>query len=153
MDRGLVRGTTDLPESTLLRILLLGRDNIKTNYYAARVSGGWFRMTIDADIEADILDARATVAPLSQQPEAIKRWAERKFDLGKKVKQYLPRGAVSLLAQGEDSLEGSGLKAGSDSEARTSADLLRDPGDDLARGEAIKQALEEWISTVRPRLR
>ncbi len=152
VDRGMVRGSSELPESTLLRIQLLGEDDLETVYYAARLTGGTFKLIIDPTIERKIYDARATVASFSQQPKEIQRWAERKFNLEEFCDNYLPRPARRSGSQ-KTALETAATAASSANVNTTGKQPSisvpwSDPGSDKARAEELQVALDRWTGTM-----
>lgn len=153
IDRGMVRGSSDLPESTLLRILLLGQNKAESVYYAARVSGGTFKLIIDPTVERNVYDAKATVASLSQQPEEIQRWAERKFLLSKICASYLPRTrsiTATPVTSSRTALQSRVSAESSDSGVGLlKADMpLLDPGSDPERARQLGVILAKWEETI-----
>jgi len=147
VDRGMVQGTSDLPESTLLRIKLHGQQDVEANYYAVRIKAGTFRMIIDPSFEHGVFEAISTVASLSQQPVDIQRWAERKFKISDLSERHAPRTARIPVAQSQAESptasniepEKPTIKGGID---------LGDPGNDRSRGAAIEKNLGEWSHTI-----
>lgn len=153
LDRGMVRGTSRLPESTLLRIQLLGEDHLESVYFAARISGGAFKLIIDPSIERKIYDARATVASFSQQPQVLQRWARRKFPMMDISKAYLPAGGRLTSLQGIFTPSTEGPKAPPSPESSDLIPLrngvtLSDPGNDEARTREIKNNITAWTETI-----
>lgn len=74
VDQGMVRGSSELPEGTVLRVQLLG-GGVEATAYAAQIHDGIFQMVIDPALEGGVYDARCTVAGFSQQPQAVQQWA------------------------------------------------------------------------------
>ena len=153
VDRGMVRGSSELPESSLLRIQLLGQNNVESVYYAARVSEGTFKLIIDPSLVRNVYDARATVASLSQQPKQIQRWAERKFSLSDFARQY------QAVSRSYESASGRPTAGSPDSpEAKLSRDFpgtssraeisLADPGSDPKRIRQLDNTLTRWTETI-----
>jgi len=151
LENGQVRGSADLPESTLLRIQLLGQTSIESVYYAARVSSGVFNLIIDPGLIGYIYDAKATVAPFSQQSRELQRWAERKFQLTEFCNDYLPKAPRNsrypdLMASGK--AEGINSNAASEPEMKKSSQPMADPGTDILRSDELKTNFTEWTKTI-----
>ncbi len=81
VERGRVRGYSELPDGTLLRIRLLGSARIEAIPFTANISEGVFNFDIPPAVEKSIYDAHATIAPLSQQPTAVREWAQLTLSL------------------------------------------------------------------------
>ncbi|MBU1651828.1 hypothetical protein KKA00_06385 [bacterium] len=151
LENGQVRGSTELPESSLLRIKLLGQANIESVYYAARVSGGMFKLIIDSGLTKYVYDAKATVAPYSQQPRELQRWSERKFQLTDFCNSYLPR--APRKTRYPDLID-SGVSDSSTAIQETSSSSeeplqpMTDPGTDRLRVEELKTNFTEWTTTI-----
>jgi hypothetical protein len=150
IDRSMVQGTSDLPESTLLRIQLLSRQNVESVYYAARISAGTFRLSIDPNIEYNVYDARATVAAYSQQPREIQRWAERKFSVTELASRYLPK-PIYAPQTAAQTIAPSNVPSGDTAQSRLpirGGTSLADPGSDQSRGMELERCLTEWTETI-----
>ncbi len=153
LDRGMVRGSSKLPESSLLRVQLTGESNVESVYFAARVSEGAFKLIIDPSIERRFYDARATVAPYSQQPRVIQRWAQRKFSLLDVSKAYLPAGGRLTSLKGiftrstEQPLAPPGSEHSGLLQPQTEVPLS-DPGTDAARVREVKETVSIWTETI-----
>ncbi len=150
VDRGMVQGSSELPESTLLRVKLYGQINTESNYYPVRLSGGTFRLIIDPSIERDVFDASATVASLSQQPDDIKRWAERKFQIADRVSEYMPRTARIPIVLDEKASSNSPVIDDQISQKKPvkGGIDLGDPGNDISRSGEIDKTLTVWRETI-----
>lgn len=153
LDRGMVRGFSDLPESTLLRIQLLSKNNVESVYYAARISGGTFKLIVDPSIERNIYDARATVASLSQQPLEIQRWAERKFSLSEICEKYKPsRRRISSEKEVKPATADHSVLSSKKTTRQTSftksGSLFSDPGTDPERAREIEKGVTEWTEAI-----
>ncbi|TKJ41576.1 hypothetical protein CEE37_03145 [candidate division LCP-89 bacterium B3_LCP] len=151
LDRGMVRGSSKLPESTLLRIRLLGEDKPASVFYASRISGGTFKLIIEPAIEKMIYNARATVAPYSQQPEEIQRWAQRRFSLSEIADAYMPKGRRPAIPTITETKASSGKQqAAKVTETPKSiyGGGLVDPGSDPARISEIKINTANWTQTI-----
>ncbi|RJP79648.1 MAG: hypothetical protein C4524_04970 [Candidatus Zixiibacteriota bacterium] len=77
VDRGMVQGVSDLPQGTVLRVQLMGGNQPEGQSYAVQIQEGIFKLVMEPHLEAEVYDARSTVAPLSQQPPAVRAWAVR----------------------------------------------------------------------------
>ncbi|MCX6639795.1 MAG: hypothetical protein NTW14_04850 [bacterium] len=155
VDRGMVRGSSDLPEATLLRVQLFRPNELESVHFAARVLNGAFRLIIDPAMERNVYDAKATVAAYTQQPTEIQRWAERKFALTEACRDYLP-GARSAIS-GLSGLTGSAAAApgtkqesGDTGSPIKSSKTLTDPGNDTERAKELEKTLEAWTTTMQP---
>jgi hypothetical protein len=82
IDQGLVRGVSDLPDGTKLRIQLFAMSGNDPAHFTTQINEGIFHLALDPDQERTIYDARATVAPFSQQPASIQQWVQTKYMKG-----------------------------------------------------------------------
>ena len=81
LDQGRVRGYSSLPDGTRLRIRLFGDPGVESVSYSAQVQDRIFELVMDPAIEGNVYDARATVAPYTQQPPQLQEWAHLVFNL------------------------------------------------------------------------
>jgi hypothetical protein len=81
VDQGMVRGMTELPDGAHLRVLLFSYAAGEPPPLIAQTSDGMFRVILDPVLERTVFDARATVAPFSQQPASVQVWAKDLFHL------------------------------------------------------------------------
>jgi len=128
LDQGRVRGYSSLPDGTRLRIRLFGDPSVESVSYSAQVQDRVFLLVMDPTIEGNVYDARATVAPYTQQPPQVQEWAQLVFNL-----EPEPSGTEGL---------GQTLKAGGLSEARPEP-IGRSPEDSTPSESFTIHTLEE----------
>jgi hypothetical protein len=155
VDLGAVRGVSDLPAGTLIRLQLSGGSGVEAMPFIAEIQGGVFELKLDPVIENYVFDARSTVAPYSQQNEKIRKWAVENLalppDTSTTAPVVTPTGKTAALQQPELSPQ-EAASPGADIEATVlhqTAVTLEDSSVDAEVSAALETALSEWSATIR----
>lgn len=152
VDLGSVRGASDLPAGTLIRLQLSGGSGVETTPFMTEIQGGVFELKLDPVIENYIFDARSTVAPYSQQSDKIRKWAVENLALPDTCTTPViaPKEKTAELQRSEPV-----LREAAPSETDIEAIILHPaavtPEDSSADAEvsaALENALSEWSATI-----
>ena len=152
LDQGHVRGYSNLPDGTRLRIRLFGDPGVESVSYSTQVQDRVFQLVMDPSIVGNVYDARATVAPYTQQPPQVQEWAQMVFHLQPEVSRPHDSGPAAQVDRRRDhqpSPDGRSLDAAAPLAARLPDDLEQlSAAPDSQIAQVIANSLDQWEKTA-----
>lgn len=166
IDQGMVRGVSDLPDGTRLRVQLYTTSKTDPDPLTTFIVEGSFLVVLDPILERTAYDAQATVAPYSQQPPTVQNWAQAHFalpeagpgtaapQLNQASRPLLPTDSVKAAAPVSAP---SGIQShNAASQTRSSGsrqyavptEVLRDSLADAGMTATLANALDHWKTTA-----